>query len=472
MRLVCLSDADVAPRELDSASILIGRHKDAEVRVEHPSIHRKHALLASYLGGRTIHDLCSQRGVWVNGERVERAELEAGDEIRVGDVHFTLEGEADLQGNHEEVAERSDEWFAQFLSGDDQPMFATHCRLEFRVQESLYRMVTVGRDTILGHSSRAGLWLPARGVSSLHGLLAADGGAWYLHDLKSSTGITRGGEPLTSASLADGDLLTIGDFSVKVRLGSVPRPSNHGQQNGSSASVDLGTAAQSPKLPSDLVIPAYETGDKVVVDPLAELESSLRAAETALGSGDYEKATAILSDACRQAPFDMRCRKALRFAQQKRTGRAPTDRVPFLDATRAEWASWRARRALEKGDILRALVWAEKGLSHDPWRRTLLLLEGVIFERQHRFDLCIWSLNAARERAPQDVRLNRPMAKILHVVGSHDRSLSYWEMVEKALPGDRDIERQIKSVMVSKTLRNARPIASDSSAGSFDDSSR
>ena len=68
----------------------IGRSLSAHVRFDDPTVSRRHALLYRGEEGARVLDDRSLNGVFRNGERVELAELEDGDEIAVGRfrLHF------------------------------------------------------------------------------------------------------------------------------------------------------------------------------------------------------------------------------------------------------------------------------------------------------------------------------------------------------------------------------------------------
>jgi pSer/pThr/pTyr-binding forkhead associated (FHA) protein len=62
----------------------IGRSLSAHVRFDDPTVSRRHALLYRDEAGARILDDRSLNGVFLNGERVELAELEDSDEISIG----------------------------------------------------------------------------------------------------------------------------------------------------------------------------------------------------------------------------------------------------------------------------------------------------------------------------------------------------------------------------------------------------
>jgi predicted nucleic acid-binding Zn-ribbon protein len=62
----------------------VGRSLSAHIRFDDPTVSRRHALLYRDEEGARILDDRSLNGVFKNGERVELAELEDGDEVAIG----------------------------------------------------------------------------------------------------------------------------------------------------------------------------------------------------------------------------------------------------------------------------------------------------------------------------------------------------------------------------------------------------
>ncbi len=64
----------------------IGRAFSADIRLEAAAVSRRHAVVVREEGGVFVLDDRSVNGVWVNGERVERAPLAGGDRFTVGGI--------------------------------------------------------------------------------------------------------------------------------------------------------------------------------------------------------------------------------------------------------------------------------------------------------------------------------------------------------------------------------------------------
>lgn len=69
---------------IDEGLTKIGRGFSSDIRLEEPTLSRRHAILDRHDGTTTILDDRSANGVLVNGERVTRAALADGDRIELG----------------------------------------------------------------------------------------------------------------------------------------------------------------------------------------------------------------------------------------------------------------------------------------------------------------------------------------------------------------------------------------------------
>ncbi|MGO8669815.1 MAG: FHA domain-containing protein [Capsulimonadaceae bacterium] len=70
----------------------IGRGDDNEIILAERTVSRHHATLLRDERGRiTLTDENSANGVYLNGVRVQRAMLQVGDDVRIGENHFRLD---------------------------------------------------------------------------------------------------------------------------------------------------------------------------------------------------------------------------------------------------------------------------------------------------------------------------------------------------------------------------------------------
>ena len=71
-------------------SLVVGRAASSDAPVVDSTVSRRHAELVIAPGGAEVRDLGSSNGTFVNGERVDRAPLAAGDVVRFGKVAFRV----------------------------------------------------------------------------------------------------------------------------------------------------------------------------------------------------------------------------------------------------------------------------------------------------------------------------------------------------------------------------------------------
>lgn len=73
------------------APVAIGRARDAQIPLLHPSVSRAHAALESKDGAIVLRDLNSRNGVYVNGHKIaDRVLLKDGDKLQIGELRFVL----------------------------------------------------------------------------------------------------------------------------------------------------------------------------------------------------------------------------------------------------------------------------------------------------------------------------------------------------------------------------------------------
>ena len=86
-RYLAVEDGDeLVVMEIGSRPLHLGRSPAADVMLEHLSVSRRHAVVATRGEVVVVLDDRSLNGVLVNGERVGEAVLAHGDEIRLGQV--------------------------------------------------------------------------------------------------------------------------------------------------------------------------------------------------------------------------------------------------------------------------------------------------------------------------------------------------------------------------------------------------
>jgi hypothetical protein len=69
---------------LDTDETTVGRHQESDIFLDDITVSRSHAEIRREGDGFTLLDVGSLNGTYVNRERVEKADLRAGDEVQIG----------------------------------------------------------------------------------------------------------------------------------------------------------------------------------------------------------------------------------------------------------------------------------------------------------------------------------------------------------------------------------------------------
>jgi two-component system, cell cycle response regulator len=96
--LIMIAGSDLGRLFELRAPMVVGRGPETDIRLLDDFVSRRHACITPTAGGVVIEDLDSHNGTFVNGVRVDRAELNDGDRIAVGRttiLKFTLHDEVE-----------------------------------------------------------------------------------------------------------------------------------------------------------------------------------------------------------------------------------------------------------------------------------------------------------------------------------------------------------------------------------------
>jgi FHA domain/Zinc-ribbon containing domain len=87
--LAMFADGRTRVIELDSGWSRIGRSRSADIRLDDPTVSRRHAVIVrTPEGDLRVLDDRSMNGIWVNGEQVDWSPLADGDDLQIG--RYTL----------------------------------------------------------------------------------------------------------------------------------------------------------------------------------------------------------------------------------------------------------------------------------------------------------------------------------------------------------------------------------------------
>jgi pSer/pThr/pTyr-binding forkhead associated (FHA) protein len=186
--------------------VTIGRKDGNTIRLTERNISRRHVQLIRVGGVYKLRDLDSYNGVLVNGRRVEgESDLNAGDQIQLGDYTIVVEEEAASAG----VARTPPPPEPSVLSSR-RP--AVPARLVMLTQPALGAefVLPIDRGARLGRSDEVDCPINHRSVSREHAEIKSDGESFLIEDLGSANGVTVNGRAVKTKELHSGDIIELG----------------------------------------------------------------------------------------------------------------------------------------------------------------------------------------------------------------------------------------------------------------------
>jgi pSer/pThr/pTyr-binding forkhead associated (FHA) protein/soluble lytic murein transglycosylase-like protein len=213
--------------ELEDGATRIGRASDCEIVLDDEGLSRQHAVVTCRGGRCTLEDRGSSNGTFVNGGRIERAELRDGDRIRLG-PYAELEVELDAAPAADSRAAPKGERAAREpgARGGRSPG-----GLSGWLRETRFTLVPVdegdpirlARDvTVVGRDPGAGISIDDDSVSRMHARLDRSGDRLVVTDLKSRNGTRVNGESIVRAEAGEGDQVEFGSIVFEIARESGP----------------------------------------------------------------------------------------------------------------------------------------------------------------------------------------------------------------------------------------------------------
>ena len=180
----------------------LGRAEDNEVVLSDVGVSRRHAQIYISSGEVTIEDLGSGNGTYYNGYRVQSQPLQDNDEVVIDPfvITFKITGQAPAN-----TAKSSD---------------STPARLEVIVGTGMAgsSYPIQARGLSIGRSEDRDVVIPDPAASRHHCSILLQGDEYVLRDMGSANGIFVNAVRIRDCTLADGDLIRIGNTEMSFTL--------------------------------------------------------------------------------------------------------------------------------------------------------------------------------------------------------------------------------------------------------------
>src|SRR5262245_18773155 len=173
-------------------------------------------------------------------------------------------------------------------------------------------------------------------------------------------------------------------------------------------------------------------------------------ANQVIASGNFDYGIQLLVTCCQLDPANLIYRQYLRRTEKARyKNNLRGSRLALL-------TNWRARLRLKAAktgrDHLKVLEHGEEVLLRNPWDLGTQIAMSDAAEALGLLDLAIWSLEQARQAAPNHVSLNRTLARLYEKRGNFAPAIALWELVRRADPTDLEAQHKAKDLAASDTI--------------------
>ncbi|MBI5653156.1 MAG: FHA domain-containing protein [Chloroflexi bacterium] len=209
-----LSDADT--------DVTLGRASVNDIVLRDQKASRNHARIECSASGCALIDLGSGNGTRVNDERIERATLNAGDLIAIGDSTLRFESGAPemiapkitpINSQAELEATLAHATLAMTISNTHAP------RLAIKTATRTWQVPFTQDALTIGRGETNDVALDDRKASRQHARIERRGDDFVLRDQGSTNGTFIGAMRVTEHTLRDGDTLRVGDARIVFKRG-------------------------------------------------------------------------------------------------------------------------------------------------------------------------------------------------------------------------------------------------------------
>ena len=183
-----------------SGEMIIGRGKQATVRVQHKTVSRKHCSVVWRDGAVEVIDLQSSAGTYVGGRKISRQLVKPGQMVSVGKLEMTLTmtGEAPASVS----VNRTGPWTLVFL--------------DIEGGEHRHKLGPGDPSITIGRGKAATIRIQESTAGREHCRLTYTDGALHVADLDSRNGTYINDEKIKEGTLSAGDILRCGSFPITI----------------------------------------------------------------------------------------------------------------------------------------------------------------------------------------------------------------------------------------------------------------
>lgn len=228
---ITVYNADNLIAEFESAEdkeISVGRAPGCSIHLDEASVSRLHAVIFPLSGGWVLQRKANFGAVLLNGEEVENAPLEGGEEIKIGGFSLRVQiegaGQQPAASGSRQMVTASQSFSAG--GGDDGEDGRTRfvsagLSAQFRMEPGAANLdeFLMDKDVALfGRGSNCDVVLSEKKASRKHFEVRRQGLAFFLKDLNSANGTLVNGQNVTEVELVAGDVIEVGESKIQFSI--------------------------------------------------------------------------------------------------------------------------------------------------------------------------------------------------------------------------------------------------------------
>jgi len=177
-------------------------------------------------------------------------------------------------------------------------------------------------------------------------------------------------------------------------------------------------------------------------------------ANQVIATGNYDYGINMLLTCCKLDPSNMLYRQTLRRTQKaKFNNNLRGSRFAILTTSRHKA---RLKVARQRRDFLRVLEHGEQVLSRNPWDTGTQMDMAEAANALGCLDMAIYILDQARQKNPEDVTVNRALARLFEKNGNFTHAIKLWTLVREAAPDDVEASHKAKDLAASETIQRGQ----------------
>jgi pSer/pThr/pTyr-binding forkhead associated (FHA) protein len=204
---------------LDQPIVRVGRMRSSHLLLDDESVSRTHAVIEVTGQEVLLIDLDSSSGTAVNGTRVKKAVLAAGDQIEFGKARVVVSwGRPSPRPVARPRPAPAETGFTptstQVLSPDELEVIDGPRLIVKRNGATQAEVVLTKPRTTIGRLAENDIQLDDGTVSSSHAIVVAEAGVFIVIDQRSTNGTCVNGQRCRGESLRDGDVIQIGRYEL------------------------------------------------------------------------------------------------------------------------------------------------------------------------------------------------------------------------------------------------------------------